>query len=120
MLHAGRVAARGGFRAAHDNAALVGAASGVAVLTGLEPATSALTGRRALQLLHRTLVDPSAPNGIRTRATALKGRRPGPLDDEGGPAIIAYPATRAVLLPSGPAGGFQSIRDPFQDRQISI
>src|SRR3954453_21851728 len=26
----------------------------VAVLTGLEPATSALTGRRALQLLHRT------------------------------------------------------------------
>ena len=24
-----------------------------------------------------------APNGIRTRATALKGRRPGPLDDEG-------------------------------------
>jgi site-specific DNA recombinase len=25
----------------------------------------------------------SAPNGIRTRATALKGRRPGPLDDEG-------------------------------------
>src|SRR5881227_3578001 len=26
-----------------------------AVLTGLEPATSALTGRRALQLLHRTL-----------------------------------------------------------------
>lgn len=29
---------------------------GVAVLTGLEPATSALTGRRALQLLHRTLL----------------------------------------------------------------
>jgi hypothetical protein len=28
----------------------------VAVLTGLEPATSALTGRRALQLLHRTLL----------------------------------------------------------------
>src|SRR4051812_6958737 len=26
----------------------------LAVLTGLEPATSALTGRRALQLLHRT------------------------------------------------------------------
>ena len=25
-----------------------------------------------------------APNGIRTRATALKGRRPRPLDDEGG------------------------------------
>src|SRR5690349_15423298 len=29
---------------------------GLAVLTGLEPATSALTGRRALQLLHRTLL----------------------------------------------------------------
>ena len=63
---------------------------GLAVLTGLEPATSALTGRRALQLLHRTLLDwlpyrqpPRAPNGIRTRATALKGRRPGPLDDGG-------------------------------------
>lgn len=28
-------------------------------------------------------VKPCAPNGIRTRATALKGRRPGPLDDEG-------------------------------------
>src|SRR5262245_22785655 len=27
-----------------------------AVLTGLEPATSALTGRRALRLLHRTLL----------------------------------------------------------------
>src|SRR5438270_13950523 len=57
----------------------------LAVLTGLEPATSALTGRRALQLLHRTSCnDCRAPNGIRTRATALKGRRPGPLDD-GGP-----------------------------------
>ena len=74
----------------------------VAVLTGLEPATSALTGRRALQLLHRTLLllyyflplprprSVRTPNGIRTRATALKGRRPGPLDDEGNPAIIAY------------------------------
>src|SRR3954451_16456388 len=74
---------------------------GLAVLTGLEPATSALTGRRALQLLHRTWSG-RAPNGIRTRATALKGRRPGPLDDGGGPAIIAHRATYAVLLPSGP------------------
>jgi hypothetical protein len=32
------------------------AAKLLAVLTGLEPATSALTGRRALQLLHRTLL----------------------------------------------------------------
>ena len=81
----------------------------LAVLTGLEPATSALTGRRALQLLHRTLLfksslatalplwlvgnsryqPTSTPNGIRTRATALKGRRPGPLDDEGNSASIA-------------------------------
>src|SRR6266511_3307560 len=34
---------------------------GGAVLTGLEPATSALTGRRALQLLHRTLLCSSLP-----------------------------------------------------------
>src|SRR5215211_703946 len=42
----------------------------LAVLTGLEPATSALTGRRALQLLHRTLLcgcTSRTPNGIRTR-----------------------------------------------------
>src|SRR4029453_19506050 len=32
-----------------------------AVLTGLEPATSALTGRRALQLLHRTLLSCVCP-----------------------------------------------------------
>src|SRR5436305_2984468 len=72
-----------------------------AVLTGLEPATSALTGRRALQLLHRTWAGTAAgcaPNGIRTRATALKGRRPGPLDDGGGPAIIAH-AQRGRLKP---------------------
>jgi integrase len=63
--------------------------TGVADLTGFEPATSALTGRRALQTapqvpnqlvcagVYRT------PNGIRTRVTALKGRRPWPLDDGG-------------------------------------
>src|SRR6185295_8484762 len=87
-------------------------------LTGLEPATSALTGRRALQLLHRTLrlqtlanYPNRAPNGIRTRATALKGRRPRPLDDEGGSAIIAHVRRGRLLLPSGPAGGLRSIRD---------
>ena len=37
-----------------ERRAMVHAASALAVLTGLEPATSALTGRRALQLLHRT------------------------------------------------------------------
>ncbi len=66
-----------------------------AVLTGFEPAASTLTGWRALQTapqdlavvrdMRRTVSHtvPRAPNGIRTRATALKGRRPGPLDDEG-------------------------------------
>ena len=62
----------------------------LATLTGLEPATSAVTGRRANQLRHRALravlrVTASAgtPYGIRTRATALKGRRPRPLDEGG-------------------------------------
>jgi hypothetical protein len=58
---------------------------GVATLTGLEPATSALTGRRANQLRYRALryFVERTPNGIRTRATALKGQRPRPLDDGG-------------------------------------
>ena len=60
-----------------------------AVLTGFEPATSTLTGWRALQaaLQDHILCSPpgqqSAPNGIRTRAAALKGRCPRPLDDGG-------------------------------------
>ena len=60
-----------------------------ATLTGLEPATSAVTGRRANQLRHRALhATPrcrvmGTPYGIRTRATALKGRRPRPLDEGG-------------------------------------
>ena len=63
----------------------------VATLTGLEPATSAVTGRRANQLRHRALLlhppprrrEACTPYGIRTRATALKGRRPRPLDEGG-------------------------------------
>ena len=68
----------------------------VATPTGLEPATSAVTGRRANQLRHGalvllvsgTVIDSTAlvlrtPNGIRTRATAVKGRGPRPLDDGG-------------------------------------
>jgi hypothetical protein len=54
-----------------------------AVPTGFEPAASTLTGWRALQAAPRDHGG-RAPNGIRTRATALKGRRPRPLDDEGG------------------------------------
>ena len=67
---------------------------GRATQTGLEPATSAVTGRRANQLRYRALINQSlstyvllllitssAPNGIRTRVTAVKGRCPRPLDD---------------------------------------
>ncbi len=58
----------------------------LAILTGLEPATSAVTGRRANQLRYRTLKmlllhRNGDPNGIRTRATAVKGQRPRPLND---------------------------------------
>ena len=56
-----------------------------ATLTGLEPATSAVTGRHANQLRYRAMllncIGRSDPNGIRTRATAVKGRRPRPLND---------------------------------------
>ena len=69
-----------------------------ATRTGLEPATSAVTGRRANQLRYRALSESinisgsyvtlkplqhfvRAPNGIRTRVTAVKGRCPRPLDD---------------------------------------
>ena len=60
--------------------------------TGLEPATSAVTGRRANQLRYGALGKALTaipkellriPNGIRTRATAVKGRGPRPLDDGG-------------------------------------
>ena len=64
----------------------------MATPTGLEPATSAVTGRRANQLRYGALlmvlvlVVPLVlvvriPNGIRTRAAAVKGRSPRPLDD---------------------------------------
>ena len=57
--------------------------------TGLEPATSAVTGRRANQLRYGALGKAlmRIPNGIRTRATAVKGRGPGPLDD-GDPEML--------------------------------
>ena len=57
-----------------------------ATLTGLEPATSAVTGRHANQLRYRALQLFNCravrdPNGIRTRAAAVKGRCPRPLND---------------------------------------
>src|SRR5699024_12424695 len=49
-----------------------------AVRTGLEPATSCVTGRHANQLNYRTLYGlvnkTSDPYGPRTRVTAVKGR----------------------------------------------
>src|SRR5690242_18231179 len=66
----------------------------MATPTGLEPATSAVTGRRSNQLSYGALgvSGNRAPNGIRTRATALKGRRPGPLDDGGSGVSRQEPA----------------------------
>ena len=60
----------------------------LATPTGLEPATSAVTGRRANQLRHGAMhrngcLALRTPSGIRTRATALKGGVPEPLDDGG-------------------------------------
>ena len=81
----------------------------LATLTGLEPATSAVTGRRANQLRHRAslyhllrVAASRTPYGIRTRATALKGRRPRPLDDGGDGA----PSASAV-------GDRASVGDPL-------
>ena len=89
--------------------------------TGLEPAASAVTGRRANQLRYgarccsifkrrnanalcrvlpnRDLARPDlgTPNGIRTRATAVKGRGPRPLDDGGN----CPSSGRRARLPSG-------------------
>jgi hypothetical protein len=59
-------------------------APGLATPTGLEPATSAVTGRRANRLRYGALLGGAVvriPNGIRTRAAAVKGRCPRPLDD---------------------------------------
>src|ERR1019366_8995719 len=71
-----------------------------AVLTGFEPATSTLTGWRALRAAlqdHAVLAAASCtPNGIRTRAAALKGRCPRPLDDGGSTVTAALPVAPAV------------------------
>ena len=89
----------------------------LATPTGLEPAASAVTGRRANQLRygasmlqpagvscsvlrshgmlthHCPSIEIRTPNGIRTRATAVKGRGPGPLDDGGPPPVRLGRAT---------------------------
>src|SRR5215211_157662 len=61
-----------------------------AVPTGFEPATSALTGRRAQPSCStgpRVVVTSCAPSGVRIRVATLKGWCPRPLDD-GGPAQL--------------------------------
>ena len=77
-----------------------------AVPTRFELATSALTGRRALQTAPRDLgiALTSTPNGIRTRVTCVKGRRPRPLDD-GGSCLMGQHNI--------PEGAAHSIRERF-------
>jgi hypothetical protein len=89
--------------------------------TGFEPATSGLTGRRELRASPR----PRAPNGIRTRVTGLKGRRPGPLDDGGGrPSIVSTrrPAVRRREYRATPEsgadrGGYSCVPNPDTGRR---
>ena len=90
----------------------------MATLTGLEPATSAVTGRRANQLRHGAMhrngcLALRTPNGIRTRATALKGRRPRPLDD-GGLAMNRRAEEGALSIrdAANPSEGWGRIADP--------
>jgi hypothetical protein len=91
----------------------------LAVLTGFEPATSTLTGWRALRAALQDLVSPTtgdgAPNGIRTRAAALKGRCPRPLDDGGSnelwPAVTLAPAVGNGLSIGEKGGQQQSASD---------
>src|SRR4051812_34202276 len=45
--------------------------------------TEMMKGPRSAFPLVRTVFPHRTPNGIRTRATAVKGRGPGPLDDGG-------------------------------------
>lgn len=92
----------------------------MATLTGLEPATSAVTGRRANQLRHRALLRnhrtnvTRTPYGIRTRATALKGRRPRPLD-EGGLSRISPGHSQQSLVGSVDSLGYTEPK-PQTDR----
>src|SRR5439155_3146941 len=82
----------------------------LAVPTGFEPAISALTGRRVGPgYTTGPYAFSRAPNGIRTRASALKGRDPRPLDDGGDPirprpggsagqynAAVCYPLQKSL------------------------
>src|SRR3954452_14124856 len=93
-----------------------------ATLTGLEPATSAVTGRRANQLRYRALLVVRAPNGVRTRATALKGRRPGPLDDGGSCSPGAQETIHADdgRPATGPATALPQPREAASSTELSV
>src|SRR5207248_11637951 len=79
-----------------------GPSSSPAGLTGFEPATSTLTGWRARPSCSTGPSFIRAPNGVRTRVSALKGRYPGPLDDGGGCSVPAHRSSR-------PGGSLRSI-----------
>src|SRR5689334_24497833 len=59
------------------------------------------TSPRSDERMKRSSFDSNAPDGIRTRATALKGPRPGPLVDGGLAAGYAAPMARGYA--EGPA-----------------
>src|SRR5918994_3571220 len=108
----------------------------LATPTGLEPAASAVTGRRANQLrygarcslrsggtlTHGQRLSPigvevgpgRTPNRIRTGATAVKGRGPGPLDD-GGPLAPDEPARASPSIE--PAAARFPTRTPAERRR---
>ena len=80
----------------------------LAVPTGLEPATSGLTGRRELQTSPRDQMKLiSTPNGIRTRAATLKGWCPRPLDDGGRASSTLRAQAKLAPWPSASTGGIR-------------
>ena len=78
-----------------------------ATQTGLEPATFAVTGRRANQLRHWALIVLTyrTPNGIPTRVAALKGRSPRPLNDGGATLWLRTLPANGVPVGSAPIIG---------------
>ena len=60
----------------------------------------------------------STPNGIRTRATAVKGRRPRPLDDGGLPVRTWVPEASYSIGPG--RGAAQNTRPPGNPFALSL
>src|SRR3954447_14628788 len=63
---------------------------------------------------------PSAPNGIRTRATALKGPRPGPLVDGGRGPGYRYMSQRLVLPQEQSLCSTEQLRQLQYSHQIHL